>query len=466
MLGHFLPPHIADALALSPAHFGYPMTEDALTHYAMAGIQIEAARDLHVTLAFLGDAAALRARIPPEALAEYLHAALRGAPPITARIAGLGRFTATPDGAPHALYAAVDAPGLTALRERLCDTLALAGASPDSLHGFTPHITLAYLPPDVPTPPLTLPPLAWSVEAVTLALGSGTPDALHITLPLHSSAPTAPAPVTPLTAPLETVEPLERATERPTPPERLIAALVAAYALSADDIAQLGRRLYAARVTTTAQRLHATLAPFGAHAPSDWSPGKAWLTQAAEASLQTARGIAATYRDDLRRGVIAAAVAWYASHGETWPTTAQLATDAAQWAQARAKWKATQVAAVETRQASQAASDVVAQAIRTGSAALTPEAARSAVKRAIGDAYGPEASELWSLDELQMPQMALAQVIVLPDISSPDDCADWAGNTYAIDEYNDIPIPMHYNCIHEKFIVLGDDITEADDALA
>jgi 2'-5' RNA ligase len=70
-------------------------------------------------------------------------------PPIAAKLAGVGRFT-LPD--EDAFYASVDAPGLGAHRESLVTALAAAGFEADAAHGFTPHVTLAYLGADEAAP--------------------------------------------------------------------------------------------------------------------------------------------------------------------------------------------------------------------------------------------------------------------------------------------------------------------------
>jgi pyruvoyl-dependent arginine decarboxylase (PvlArgDC) len=46
-------------------------------------------------------------------------------------------------------------------------------------------------------------------------------------------------------------------------------------------------------------------------------------------------------------------------------------------------------------------------------------------------------------------------VAVVPDGSSNDVCAEYAGNTYTLDEADGLPeFPVHPNCIHSKEVVL------------
>ncbi|MGI5337666.1 2'-5' RNA ligase family protein [Streptomyces sp. CA-181903] len=143
-----------------------------------------APRDLHVTLAYLGDADQLPGH--PDDLAGILATALRGAAPLTGTVGGIGRFPDTGEGEP--VFVPVDVPGLTELRERVINALALsplAGAL-RSDHGFVPHITLGYdLPADIPV----VPPLPVVFDTVHVVRG---PDATPIRL-TGAAADDAPA---------------------------------------------------------------------------------------------------------------------------------------------------------------------------------------------------------------------------------------------------------------------------------
>lgn len=96
--------------------------------------------DLHLTLAVLTSA-------PPDLFTVAATLAAQAAP-IVATLSGVGRFS-TPDG--DAFHLTVDGPSLGALRAAIENTEALRG-SIDRTHGFDPHVTLAYLPPDAPAP--------------------------------------------------------------------------------------------------------------------------------------------------------------------------------------------------------------------------------------------------------------------------------------------------------------------------
>ncbi|GAB2467692.1 hypothetical protein GCM10027187_39840 [Streptosporangium sandarakinum] len=121
--------------------------------------------ELHVTLAYLGegveeDALADAAVVVEQVAAEY--GALLG------RLGGIGAF---PDdeqeGTP--IWVPVDVPGLVELRQRLLAALDEAGIWYSTTHGFTPHVTLAYLEPGEPLPdPVSLTPVGFN--ALTLAV--------------------------------------------------------------------------------------------------------------------------------------------------------------------------------------------------------------------------------------------------------------------------------------------------------
>lgn len=114
---------------------------------------------LHVTLAFLGDAKALK---NVEALRAVVQGIAASSPPVLGAVSGIGHFTAGPE---PVTYASVDAPTLGALRERLVGNLDAAGFPPSGEHGFTPHITLAYDDRDLRIENC---PLAFGEIAITL----------------------------------------------------------------------------------------------------------------------------------------------------------------------------------------------------------------------------------------------------------------------------------------------------------
>ncbi|MFJ2745323.1 2'-5' RNA ligase family protein [Streptomyces sp. NPDC087440] len=115
------------------------------------------AGDLHITLAFLGDADQLPGH--PDDFTHVVQSALAGAEPLRGSIGGIGRFPDHGSGVPT--WVPVDVPGLAELRQRIVDHLAPQyGAALRTEHGYTPHLTLGYDlddVPDVPSLPVDFP---------------------------------------------------------------------------------------------------------------------------------------------------------------------------------------------------------------------------------------------------------------------------------------------------------------------
>lgn len=128
----------------------------------------ERAADLHVTLVYLGDVAA----IEPKKLDELrmgLKRVAHDTAPLTGRIQGYGRFNPTDD--EDVIWVGYDSPDLPDLRHKVLQACRDAAIEPQGDHGFTPHITLAYVEPgegeDSMPPDLDCP-----IKYLTLALGS------------------------------------------------------------------------------------------------------------------------------------------------------------------------------------------------------------------------------------------------------------------------------------------------------
>jgi 2'-5' RNA ligase len=98
----------------------------------------EPVEQLHVTLAFLGDAEGLG---DPEALQALVGGWAAATAPLEGEISGVGLFTAGPEAV---TYLSLDVPELPEARQMLSDLLVLAGQPISTTHGFTPHCTLDY----------------------------------------------------------------------------------------------------------------------------------------------------------------------------------------------------------------------------------------------------------------------------------------------------------------------------------
>jgi 2'-5' RNA ligase len=144
---------------------------------AAAGIpEPEDLEDLHITLAYLGDMerdgldASLN-KLVDAAMSDFATTAA----PLSGEISGLGLFnppaTMGPD-AKRVLYASFDSPALPKFRETLIDLLTFKGVAVKQNHGFTPHITLAYLPPETASlPVIDLPNLPITFREVIVKFG-------------------------------------------------------------------------------------------------------------------------------------------------------------------------------------------------------------------------------------------------------------------------------------------------------
>lgn len=110
--------------------------------------------ELHCTVVYLGGVADLGlSRLRGVRAAVKLFAESWGRGPLKGTVGGYGRFRGTrSSGGADVYYASYDAPDLPEMREGLMRVVRAAGVSPPRNHGYTPHITLAYLDRDAPLP--------------------------------------------------------------------------------------------------------------------------------------------------------------------------------------------------------------------------------------------------------------------------------------------------------------------------
>jgi 2'-5' RNA ligase len=107
-----------------------------------------APEQLHLTLCLFGDTELLGPIARAEALLAVRDAAACCAP-LAGEISGIGRFT---NGEQDVIYASLDSPALSELREHVCDALEAVGLELAEDHGFTPHITLTMVESGMPSP--------------------------------------------------------------------------------------------------------------------------------------------------------------------------------------------------------------------------------------------------------------------------------------------------------------------------
>lgn len=119
-----------------------------------SGVDDDAIADWHhITLAYLGDSTALTYT------ADELVAVLRDwlsrrddISSVSGVVQGLGRFEKDQGDGTHPVYASFGSPRLAEIRSDMLYALDRHGVTVNSTHGFVPHITLAYVPKDSPTP--------------------------------------------------------------------------------------------------------------------------------------------------------------------------------------------------------------------------------------------------------------------------------------------------------------------------
>jgi 2'-5' RNA ligase len=149
MIALMIPPVIADQIKLS--------MDGALP-----------TEEMHITLAYLGETQDL----PEDGRGKALEVvkAVAAQKPISGTINGSGRFV-NADTGQDAIYLNFDAPELPDLRAKIIDQLKQAGLPAVENHGFSPHITLAYVDPGMDMPKIELPGEPVTVAGLTLAWG-------------------------------------------------------------------------------------------------------------------------------------------------------------------------------------------------------------------------------------------------------------------------------------------------------
>lgn len=143
---------------------------DSLAAQALAIDGGEPADQMHITLCYLGDMTVMDPLIVARAKVVTQMFAAR-CQPLSGKVSGLGRFMNGDDGV-DVLYASVDIPGIEDLQDDLSDALEQAGIGYSEDHGFQPHCTLAYLPPDALNPIDRVPLIPLSLTALTVCAGS------------------------------------------------------------------------------------------------------------------------------------------------------------------------------------------------------------------------------------------------------------------------------------------------------
>lgn len=132
----------------------------------------ESPDQLHLTLCYCGDVSELSDVQIGRAISAVAETAMMHGP-LSGQIAGIGRFNASEssDGK-DVFYANVDVPGLESMRQFLASSLEyMADCPPLANHGYTPHVTLAYLDPGASFPINRIESQPINIHSLWLSLG-------------------------------------------------------------------------------------------------------------------------------------------------------------------------------------------------------------------------------------------------------------------------------------------------------
>jgi 2'-5' RNA ligase len=156
------------------AMIAFEIPLDIATNLALAakqsGLEALAPEDMHITLAFMGDVSQLEDK--REAIESAMQSFGSTTYCLEGVIGGIGRFNAsnTSDGM-DVIYASFDSAALTEFRQALVEAIESTGVEISRAHGFTPHITLAYVEKGSVMPNLALETMALKFDKIVLAWG-------------------------------------------------------------------------------------------------------------------------------------------------------------------------------------------------------------------------------------------------------------------------------------------------------
>lgn len=184
-------------------------------------------------------------------------------------------------------------------------------------------------------------------------------------------------------------------------------AILALFLLSSAAIAAFADAIYQAQMDAAEAAYTDAADAIGADA-SDFTLPDGLLRTMAKAAQESAQSIVTTYNESITREA--------ANY-----TGDVLHAHLAEWAKERADWKSSQVSMYETSKGYSSGIDQMVSDILAGDLELP--------------------------DNIPMEDLV---VTVLPDVSSPDECADYAGQSYPLSEADDVlsMFPAHANCIH------------------
>lgn len=161
-----------------------PLAEDVKAQIAALDGVTQPAEELHITLAYLGDSTEAPLSTNKSRVLDLISEWSGGQwNELTGVINGYGRFLTVEDGDTNAVYLSPDLPDLPAFRASLVEWLATAGIEYARNHGYTPHVTVAYVPIGEPTPALNPDDITLGINAVSVEWGDE-----HYDFPLGDAA--------------------------------------------------------------------------------------------------------------------------------------------------------------------------------------------------------------------------------------------------------------------------------------
>lgn len=129
--------------------------------------------EMHLTLGYFGKLGTDITQDEVNTLAKCAALVAKDAAPMKGTVSGVGRFAAssTSDGK-DVVYASMDVPGLSRFRHKLVDEVQkCSGVLKSEIHDFTPHVTMAYVDADAPSPVAKLDRQDVSFTRLVLSVG-------------------------------------------------------------------------------------------------------------------------------------------------------------------------------------------------------------------------------------------------------------------------------------------------------
>lgn len=133
------------------------------------GSQALQAQEMHITLAYFGDMEQMP--VGQDAMLQAMAIYAKDRPIVRGVINGVARFATEPGVESQPIVALVDSDFMHEMHRDLLGWFGSMGVRPAAAHGFNPHITLAYVPANAPTPNIKFEPRDLVFEKIALAWG-------------------------------------------------------------------------------------------------------------------------------------------------------------------------------------------------------------------------------------------------------------------------------------------------------